>query len=488
MLSLTRSWAPFAVLASLLLQQHQVSAFIPEDGKIWLGAWYQRPQGDKPTLLNSRLSRNLSFFQTDFNINMEIGLDDPTPEITTQALDQVDETGTNAIVYWTIYPKGGLDEVTDAQINDVADRIKQAADRGHRVLIRYAPEMNGNWFAYGQQPERFISHWRRVIPMMKARIGAAGAENVNFIWAPNSGNGYPFRGGKYENLTLTATLDQFSDPYTIYYPGDDYVDWVGLSIYHYGSWWPWRQNVPPGPGQFSAQMSGNALPPQEWRDQGTNWGFYDFYGMFSGDGVGSAGLRRNWTIPNVSAGGKPFILAETGATFHYGWNPNGPNFTELRDTPIPSVTFPSTRLEVKRGWWNEIFDYALEHPNFKAVCSFEFSKNEEDTIRAFGMMGQPPSGGDPQDDVVARALVEDLAGRGNIEWASPLTRVLTTSTSAATTARTTASATTATTATPTVVTTTQKSASVAVKGQSGLGVLEMALFLPVMAAVLALFQ
>ncbi|KAJ3202595.1 hypothetical protein HDU67_000398 [Dinochytrium kinnereticum] len=244
--------------------------------------------------------------------------------------------------------------------------------------------------------------------------------------------GIPHR-GKFENTTLTAGLDSFSDPYTAYYPGDEYVDWVGLSIYHYGSWWPWRQNVPPGPGQFSAQMSGNALPPEEWQNYGTNWGFYDFYGMFSGDGVGSEGIRRNWTFPNASRGGKPFILAETGATYHYGWNPASENFANLTGTPTPNATSTFSRLDVKRGWWNEIFDYALAHPNFKAVCSFEFTKPEEDTLRNFGMMGRTPRNGDPEDDVVAQALVADLGTRGNIEWAQALTRSVTTTTAATTT-------------------------------------------------------
>ncbi|KAI8847277.1 hypothetical protein BC829DRAFT_490832 [Chytridium lagenaria] len=400
-----RSWATFAVLASLLLQQHQISAFVPEDGKIWLGAWYQRPQGDKPTLLNSRLSRNLSFFQTDFNINMEIGLDDPTSEITPQALDQIDETGTNAIVYWTIYPKGGLDEVTDAQINDVADRIKQAVDRGHRVLIRYAPEMNAT--------RELVSHWRRVYPMIKARVGTAGAEISTSFGLP------------------TQATDQFSDPYTIYYPVTIMFDWTTAVV-------AWRQNVPPGPGQFFAQMSGNALPPQEWRDQVPTGVSMISYGMFSGDGIGAAGLRRNWTIPNVSK----------------GWNPTGLNFP-ASETLLSPVHIPATRLEVKRGWWNEFLTTLWSTPNFKAVCSFEFSKSEEDTLRAF-------------------ALVEDLATEATLSG-RVLDKSAITSTSAATTARHYALYSAHLLLRRLRV---HKKMLRSFPGQSALGVLEMALFLP----------
>jgi hypothetical protein len=100
---------------------------------------------------------------------------------------------------------------------------------------------------------------------------------------------YPFRGGLFENKTYTATLNNTSDPYTPYYPGDAYVDWVGLSIYHYGGWYHWRQNLPPAPGEFEALMRGNAQPPMDWRQYGNNWPFYDFYGIFALDGKGSLG-------------------------------------------------------------------------------------------------------------------------------------------------------------------------------------------------------
>ena len=62
------------------------------------------------------------------------------------------------------------------------------------------------------------------------------------IWAPNSGNGYPFVGGphsininssEYDSTLDTngdGKFDHDDDPYTPYYPGDEYVDWVGQSV------------------------------------------------------------------------------------------------------------------------------------------------------------------------------------------------------------------------------------------------------------------
>lgn len=373
--------------------------------------------------MNARIGRNLSFFQVDFDITQETAaITGPTPDITDEALLQVESTNTDAGIYWTIYPKGGLDSVTDAKLDDLVARIKTAISTGRYVFFRYAPEMNGNWFAYGQQPEKFVTHWRYVVTHIRKGLGDLSSK-VAMIWAPNSGNGYPFLGGKFENKTFTATLNPQSDPYGVYYPGDDYVDWVGLSVYHYGSAWPWRQNTPPAPGEFEALVTGNQPCPKPWSDWGCRWPFYDFYGMFSGDGTGSAGQLK-LSAP-VSKGGKPFIVAETASTYHYGWNM--PVWTAAPDynasLASPNVTFPATRLEMKQPWWQQIFAFATNRPKFKAVCSFEFIKSEEDTLRDFTMFGAPgptfTAGFGADNAIVANAFTADSA-KYNIKWASYL--------------------------------------------------------------------
>ena len=80
----------------------------------------------------------------------------------------------------------------------------------------------GNWFRYGQQPELFKSTWIHFVTYIRSKL-ESNANSVAFIWSPNSGNGYPYRGGQFENA-FTKTLTDTSDPYSDYYPGDDYVD------------------------------------------------------------------------------------------------------------------------------------------------------------------------------------------------------------------------------------------------------------------------
>lgn len=85
---------------------------------------------------------------------------------------------------------------------------------GAPVAVRFAHEMNGAWYPWGQgvngnTPATFLAAWRHVHDLFTA----AGASRVVWTWAPNLIDGAPTQ-------DLAAL-----------YPGDAYVDWVGLSGY-----------------------------------------------------------------------------------------------------------------------------------------------------------------------------------------------------------------------------------------------------------------
>lgn len=85
---------------------------------------------------------------------------------------------------------------------------------GHPFLFRLFPEMNGNWESYspgthGQTAAQFVSAYRRVVTIFHT----AGAYNVKFVWDPN------------------RLLSRQPYTYKQLYPGDSYVNWVGLDGY-----------------------------------------------------------------------------------------------------------------------------------------------------------------------------------------------------------------------------------------------------------------
>jgi hypothetical protein len=90
----------------------------------------------------------------------------------------------------------------DAWITTQAQAIK-AFD--HRVYLRLAPEMNGNWYHYSGQPAAYIAAWRHIWNV----FAQAGVTNVTWVWCPN--------------LT-PANWDS-------YYPGGKYVDVIGVDSF-----------------------------------------------------------------------------------------------------------------------------------------------------------------------------------------------------------------------------------------------------------------
>ena len=100
-------------------------------------------------------------------------------------------------------PNNGLDEVRD---DEYLRGWAQAARRaGGPILLRYASEMNGDWMAYSGDPELYKQKWRLVYGVMHEI-----APNVIMVWCPFA--------------TPRRTIAE-------YYPGDSYVDWVGVNIY-----------------------------------------------------------------------------------------------------------------------------------------------------------------------------------------------------------------------------------------------------------------
>jgi hypothetical protein len=91
---------------------------------------------------------------------------------------------------------------------------RAAAAWGHPILVRFAHEMNGNWYPWGRvanTPRVYKHAWRHVVRIFRR----LGARNVLWVWSPNIDNAGNF------------TFRQF-------YPGDRWVDWVGADGFNWG--------------------------------------------------------------------------------------------------------------------------------------------------------------------------------------------------------------------------------------------------------------
>lgn len=103
----------------------------------------------------------------------------------------------------------------DPYITSVADAMKAY---GQPVLLRFAHEMNGGWYPWGNTqgntPAQYVAAWQHVHSI----FAAEGATNVYWLWTPN--------------VTGHDT--------SVYYPGDAYVDFVGADGYNGPSYGGWR--------------------------------------------------------------------------------------------------------------------------------------------------------------------------------------------------------------------------------------------------------
>lgn len=101
----------------------------------------------------------------------------------------------------------------DKEIEADARAAKQF---GAPLLLRYAQEMNATWFPRrSADPAEFVASWRHYVTIFRRE----GADNVAFVWTPTVES----KGAK---------------PYDAFFPGDAFVDYVGLDGYNWGgeSW------------------------------------------------------------------------------------------------------------------------------------------------------------------------------------------------------------------------------------------------------------
>ncbi len=94
------------------------------------------------------------------------------------------------------------------------------------MYLRFAHEVNGDWYPWspgvnGNTSVEYVATWKHVVDIFRQE----GATAVRWVWSPNVA---------YDGST----------PFAEVYPGDAYVDWVGLDGYNWGtsqSWSSWTE-------------------------------------------------------------------------------------------------------------------------------------------------------------------------------------------------------------------------------------------------------
>jgi hypothetical protein len=98
----------------------------------------------------------------------------------------------------------------DGYLRSYADSVR---DFGDPVVIGFGHEMNAPWYSWGYRhvpPATFIAAWRHIVTLFRGQ----GADNVTWLW------------------TINADLSS-TGPAASWWPGAQYVNWVGIDGYYY---------------------------------------------------------------------------------------------------------------------------------------------------------------------------------------------------------------------------------------------------------------
>jgi beta-mannanase len=144
----------------------------------------------------------------------------------TSPLENIRLHGSIPVLSWSSQSIPSSNNEPDFQLSDVIEGrydtyIREFATKakawGHPFFLRFNWEMNGHWFPWhegvnGNKVGESVLAWRHVHDI----FASVGATNVSWVWCPN----VEYSGGT---------------PLASDYPGDAYVDWVGLDGYNWGT-------------------------------------------------------------------------------------------------------------------------------------------------------------------------------------------------------------------------------------------------------------
>ncbi|MGE5408403.1 MAG: glycoside hydrolase family 26 protein [Syntrophothermus sp.] len=144
-----------------------------------------------------------------------------------EELDWIWRRGAVPMITWEPWTTSGkpfpLREIAAGRYDRYLRRAAgSAASWGRPLMVRFAQEMNGDWFPWGRgvggnTARDFRKAWKHVVDLFRFH----GATNVIWVWSPNEDSG-----GKFQLAPL--------------YPGDEWVDWVAMDGFNFGgdNGWP----------------------------------------------------------------------------------------------------------------------------------------------------------------------------------------------------------------------------------------------------------
>ncbi|MCQ6269548.1 OpgC domain-containing protein [Pseudarthrobacter sp. R1] len=260
-------------------------------------------------------------------------------------LEQSSLQGAHAML--TVKPTMPLDQIDAAAARPFAERVLELASsfKG-QLLVRFAPDMNASWVEWGQQPAAYRAAFQTVTAAFREVDGGGGTV---MVWEPYLGTDYPFdrnRNAPAQGSDGFALLDSNGDgvwngsdaAYEPYYPGDDAVDWVGLTAFHDDTAGGAAVNTVPRAGELRDMLTASGgenfyASYSEGRDKPLLLHTSAFYSPASG-GASEADIKAAWwdQVVGVATAGE---FRRAGAVV---WDER----TSTRDAGVASIDWRLT--------------------------------------------------------------------------------------------------------------------------------------------------
>lgn len=192
----------------------------------------------------------------------------------------------------------------DAYFSNWADRLKTflsgpdgvyGTSDDRRVYIRLGHEMNGDWYPWGaamgnNSPSDYVNMWKHVKNILDSK--KLDANHVQWVWC-----------------VINVDIGGYSAE--SFYPGDDYVNWIGIDGYNWG----------------------NSLSPSSWKTP---------------EQVFGSMIRRMRAMTN-----KPITIPEVGSTTYTTSGNNTEAKLQWIDDALKYIVAQNIKMIV---WFNEDID------------------------------------------------------------------------------------------------------------------------------------
>lgn len=149
-------------------------------------------------------------------------------------IQAADRLSARPIITWEPWrgPSSGISPSVMSQVNagvhdsHIRRWARRLRDTGTTVYLRFGHEFNGHWYPWsptgGTSAATFVEVWRRLHRLFSQEE----AHTVRWMWSPNA-------------------VSESGAPLAQWYPGDDYVDAIGVDGYNWGRSQTWSHWVGP---------------------------------------------------------------------------------------------------------------------------------------------------------------------------------------------------------------------------------------------------